>query len=142
MNREAIRWIEVLDGDHRDEAGNPIFDWRVRKEMFQMAQDWLLRSRKLWPEDKSTGEGQGITDMREWMNSPQNLASIETMFKARGWLPPPVKRTGRPTKAEAEERRKFEAQKKALKDAQRADDDSALKALMKGKIPTQKDDDQ
>lgn len=140
MNREATRWIEVLDGDHRDERGNPVFDWKVRKEMFQMAQDWLLRSRKLWPAQENEREGQGITDMREWMNSPENMATLETMFKARGWLPPPPRKNGRPTREEAEHRRKFEAQKKAIKEAKGAEDDRALQALLKGKIPEQKDE--
>jgi len=142
MNREAIRWISVLDNDQRDAEGNPLFDWKVRKEMFQMAQDWLIRSRKLWPPEDNDAEGEGVTNLRDWMNNPENVAALETMFKARGWLPPIPKKAGRPTKAEAAARQTFKEQKQALKNAEFQEDDSTLQALMKGKIPKSKEDDQ
>ena len=142
MNREATRWIDVLDSNQRDDQGNPIFDWKTRREMFQMAQDWLIRSRKLWPHQDREEEGEGITNLRDWMNSPENVASLETMFKARGWLPPPPKKAGRPNKVEAEHRQKFAAQKQAIKEASGVNDDRALQALLKGKIPPSKENDE
>lgn len=138
LDREAIRWIDDLESQNPSQEGGEgrSLEWKERKERFSMAQDWLVRSIKMFP-DASTDEreGDGIGDMREWMKDPSSLASIEAMFVAKGWVPPPPKRPGRPTKEESEQRERYKESKKALRGKTDADDDSGLQALLKGKTP-------
>lgn len=142
MNQEAIRWIEYWSAEAAKIERGEEFDWKTRKEMFMLAENWLIKSRKLWPPETNEDEGVGVTNLREWMNDPENIQAMETMFKARGWLPPVPKKPGRPTKAEAAARQAFKEQKQALKAAEFQEDDSTLQALLKGKIPKSKEDDE
>lgn len=141
MNQEAIRWIEYWSAEAAKIERGEEFDWKTRKEMFQLAENWLIRSRKLWPPETNEEEGIGVTNLRDWMNDPENIAAMEAMFKARGWLPPVPKKAGRPSKSEAAQRERFKAQKAALAEAEGEEDDKALQALLRGKIPKSKETD-
>lgn len=135
MNREAIRWIDKLEKQEIDENGNEVFNWKVRKEIFAMAQDWLIRSRKLWPDAGNEEEGEGITSMRDWMNDPKNLDAMDALMEARGYVKVPEKKVGRPKKSEAEVRARVKSAIDLAKSRAGQDDDSGLQALMRGKIP-------
>lgn len=129
MDRQALRFIEMLNDDTRDEDGHAVYDLQTKMKVFQIGQDWLIRRQKLKPAAAET-EGSGIADMRAWINDPSARSAIEQMVFEAGFVKMPEKKPkgGRPRVEERPVRERF----KKFEEAQRGDDDSAWAGLLDG----------
>ena len=116
MDRFAITLMNTLSDDSVTESGQPEVGIGAKMNAFKMAQDWLVKRRKLKP-DEGDAEGEGVTLLRELMNSPEKLSQH---LEGMGFVKAPPKRTraGRPPKAETEQRRKVQAALDHRKDQQ------------------------
>lgn len=126
MDRQALRFIEMLNDDTNDEDGHPVYDLTTKMKVFQIGQDWLIRRQKLKPSATET-EGSGITDMRSWINDPSVRSELDRLMFESGYVKMPEKkpRGGRPRVEERPVRDRF----KQFNEAVEADDDSGWEAL-------------
>jgi hypothetical protein len=114
MDRQALRFIEMLDSDEKDEHGAALYSIELKLKLFDKGQEWLNKRKKLRPTPEET-EGAGIRDMREWISDPNRRQMLrDTLFDAGVVLAPDAK-TGRPTKAQAVVRERFKDHKDAQK---------------------------
>lgn len=128
MDRQALRFIEMLNDDTKDDEGHPLYDLSTKMKVFQIGQDWLIRRQKLKPTSTET-EGQGITDMRSWINDPGVRSDLDRLMFEAGYVKAPEKKPkgGRPRVEERPVRERY----KAFQEAAKADDDSGWQALLK-----------
>lgn len=120
MDRQAARWVSILDDESLDEeTGLPNYSDTAKDRIFNRLQAWLKERKRLFPEDKPK-EGQGVTSMRDWMNSPEGEAALKAQIrKIQGEAP------SAPGQPKAPKRDKTADQKKQA-------EGSALKALVFG----------
>lgn len=132
MDRAALTWIEMLDSKETDEDGDLKVPIDLRMKLFEKGQEWLVKRQKLRPKTMDDAEGEGIRDMREWINSPDVRATLDTMMTESGYVKVPPKRPGRPTKAEEPMRARYKEFKQGQKDERDKDDDSGWQKLLGG----------
>jgi hypothetical protein len=128
MDRAALKWIEMLDNDELGEDGELKIPIELRFKLFEKGQDWLVRRKKLKPVDDS--EGEGITDMRAWINNPAMQEMLDQMMFDRGYVKLPPRKKGRPTAAESLVRDRFKTFNDESKAAKGHNDDSGFKKLL------------
>lgn len=114
MDRQALRFIEMLDSDAQDSDGNPLYSIELKLKLFDKGQEWLNRRKKLRPPEDET-EGAGIRDMREWISDPAKRGDLRSVLFEAGVVLAPDHKSGRPTKAEAVVRARFKDHKQAEK---------------------------
>jgi hypothetical protein len=94
LDRQALKWVAILDDDRTDEDGIPLYSLETKERVFKRASEWLKESKRLFPDEKGTGEGPGVTSMRAWMKdaSPENIRELKRMLG----LAQPAKPKGAP----------------------------------------------
>lgn len=130
MDRQALRFIEMLNDESLDADGNDKVDIQLKMKLFAMGQDWLIRRKKLRPISADETEGEGVRDMREWINNPEARTALEQAMFEAGFVKAPVKKNGRPTKSEAAVRERFQAYKETKGAESAKNDDSGLAAML------------
>lgn len=116
MDKQALRFIDMLNDETRDDDGRDKYDIQLKMRLFQMGQDWLIRRKKLKP-DGGGQEGSAITDMRSWISDPQVKENMEKMMFDAGFVKVPAKKNGRPTLQEKPVHDRFKEYKAATKPA-------------------------
>lgn len=124
MDRQALKLVEMMEDGAKDERGRDLYDLQTRLALFKIGQEWLVRRIKLKPASAQT-EGQGITDMRAWINDPDTRKMLSQVIFEEGFVKEPPKKRGRPTKADRPVRARFQA----FKESAQAEDDSAWATL-------------
>lgn len=117
MDRFVYRMMDTLAKVAEAEDGKVDTTFiRFQMDAFKTCQEWLVKRKKLKPEEGGS-EGEGVTLLRELMNSPEKLSQH---LEGMGFVKAPPKRTraGRPPKAETEQRRKVQAALDHRKDQQ------------------------
>lgn len=132
MDRQALRFIEMLNDETKDEDGSEKVDIQLKMKLFQMGQDWLIRRRKLRPESEDGTEGDGVRDMRSWINDPGTRSVLEQAMFDAGFVKAPAKKNGRPTKAEAAARQRYKEYTSAEAAETGRNDDSGWAELIEG----------
>lgn len=101
-----------------------------------MAQDFLVKLPKLRPDDDNQ-EDTGIDAMRQLLEDPVLVVGrliVNPKFiaalKGHGWLPPPAKLRGRPTKDEAIDREMYEIRQRETAEPDALGDDSELRRML------------
>lgn len=138
MDREALRWIEMLDNDAVDDDGFPVVSIELRFKMFEKGQDWLIKRQKLRPKDDT--EGQGITDMRSWMSDPHVEQWLDQMMFDRGYVKMPEIKPGRPGAAQRPIRERYKQFTDATKAAKGANDSSGWDKMLTGPPPEEEEE--
>lgn len=114
-------------------------DMKLLMQVFEMCNGWLVKREKLKP-DEPEDEGAGVDILRKMMEDPAAVVErlhanpkFRVALKSKGWLPPPSRTPGRPTKDQQEERQAYEERVNEM--GGHADsDDSQLAAMLKGKV--------
>lgn len=130
MDLQAIRFINMLEDDSKDEDGHAVVDISLKMKVFEMGQNWLVRRQKLKPKDD--GEGSGVTELRELMNNPAILEFMDRRMFELGYVKAPVPKTGRPRKEELPVRERHKAWTEATKARDGANDDSGFQKMLGG----------
>ena len=107
------------------------------QEAVEFAMNLLVKLPKLKPEDDK--DDAGIDALREALADPGAVVArlianhqFIAALKARGWLPPPPKLTGRPSKQHQAERVEYEA--RAAEVTAPDEDDSVLRKMLNGGV--------
>lgn len=129
MDRAALYFISILDNDEKDEDGNDKYDIQLKMKLFDKGESWLTKRKKLRPSTEGV-EGEGITDMRAWINEPGNREALKTVMFEEGFVKIPEPKVGRPKKQEEVVRERYKAHKDAAKAKPDPNDDSGWKGLM------------
>lgn len=129
MDRAALRFIEMLDDESKDDDGNPLIDTAMKFKLFDKGQDWLTKRQRLKPTGSET-EGSGITDMRAWMTDDKAKKALEDTIFEMGFVKAPAKHVGRPRVEERPVRERFKAHQDAKKAEAGANDDSGWEGLL------------
>jgi hypothetical protein len=124
MDRQALKLVEMMEDGAKDERGRDLYDLQTRLALFKIGQEWLVRRLKLKPAGSQT-EGQGITDMRAWINDPDTRKVLAQVVFEEGFVKEPPKKKGRPRKEDMPVRERF----KAFQEAASAEDDSAWASM-------------
>lgn len=132
MDRQALRFIDMLNDETKDESGAERYDIQLKMKLFQMGQDWLIRRKKLRPGQEGEGEGEGIRDMRSWIADPGTRSILEQAMFDAGFVKAPAKKNGRPTKAEAAARQRYKDYTAAEAVETGKNDDSGWAELIEG----------
>lgn len=138
--RLAIALVERAEKDLNTAADGKGPSVRELQQAVEFAMGLLVKLPKLKPEDED--EDAGVDILREAMTDPAKVVSrlqanpkFIAALKAKGWLPPPDKPHHRPTKEQLAQRAEYAARQNDLGDEDGADDDdSALKALLGGRV--------
>lgn len=89
LDRQALRWIALLEDETKDEDGIPLYSLETKERVFKRASDWLKESKRLFP-DEARAEGDGVTLMRRMLKDPkvaQEFAKEMAKFNARNGAP-------------------------------------------------------
>lgn len=131
MDKAASRMIAILNDTTKT------FDLKAQMEAFKMCQDWLVRRAKLKPPEDEGASGVDLlrarTDPVALIASFEDDERFAAEMQRRGWLSPPAKKNGRPSRQEAQERAAYEARRRQIDGDPPADDnadDSALRARL------------
>lgn len=136
MDRAAVTMIETLENT-REVDGKAEVSLKERMATFEMAMGWLAKREKFKPKDDN--DAAGVDLLRDMLEDPEAVVArmrespvFIAALKKLGWLPPPVKKPGRPTLEEADYRTDFERETKVRGGIAPPDDDSELQKLLAG----------
>lgn len=136
MDRAAIKLLEILD-DPKDEAGKSKYDIGTQMRAFTQAQDWLTKRERARPKDIEVADDEGIAMLRQLIADPAEMVdhiladpTCVAELKARDWLPPLAKKTGRPDQAAALARTRYKARQGDTEPEDDAEDSSELIAAL------------
>lgn len=144
LDRQAIRFIEQLEaGPPKDDEGKQTVSdrefLRMKRDLFVLAQDWLVKSKKLFPHEIDETEGDGVRDMKAWIANPDNLEGMVELLFQRGVVVDPTviaPGSGRPSKGrEPMYKRKKTFTAAVQKEAEDGDDSELARMLVTGKVP-------
>lgn len=135
MDRQARRFIDMLDDESKDEDGELKISIEMRFKLFDKGQDWLMKRSKLRPAGDAT-EGSGISDMRASMEDPAFMETLDKiMFERLGYVKTPPNRGGRPRNTDKPVRERFQAFKEGQTATQKAKDDSGWQKALSAAPP-------
>lgn len=130
MDRQALRFINMLDDEEQDSDGNPRVSIEMKLKVFDKGQEWLTKRQKLRPARAEEMEGAGIRDMRLWMNDPAKREEMREMFEAVGVVVMPDAKVGRPTLKEKARREKYKAAKTQIENGGEPPPDAGWREML------------
>lgn len=115
----------------------PDADMRLLMNIFEMATSWLTKREKLKPEAPDD-DAAGVGVLRQMLEDPAKVVErlhanpkFREALRFRGWLPPPDKKTGRPSKADQAHREEYETR---VREEGHDREDGELARMLEGKI--------
>ena len=130
MDRQARRFIDMLEDETVDEDGSLKISIEMRFKLFDKGQSWLTQRAKLRPAGMES-EGAGIADMRASMDDPAFLENLDKiMFERLGYVKVPPNRGGRPRNEDKPARERFKAFKEDQTKTEQKQDDRGWQKLL------------
>lgn len=102
LDRAALFFTGLIFDETRDESGSLVISLKERREFFELGQDWIVKRKKTDLGEAGSGD-RGVQNMQDRINS----ARTPPAQKPINGVAPPPKKVGRPTKAEAAQRKAY-----------------------------------
>lgn len=137
LDEAALRLGKLMLDDSRDDEGKFLVSFEARVDVFKLLREWVEKRRRTGISDKD-GDTSGVKSMIDAVkNGPQEAPRVETpgstpliVNRAAVMIPAPAPKRGpgRPTNEEKAARLKAEREAYDRQMAERAHDDSAMRA--------------